>query len=60
MSPPGVLQLRAGGVSLVLDAPAGTGSPLPVVLHWGPDLGENLDGDALAGALVPAAAHSAI
>jgi alpha-galactosidase len=60
VSKPGELQLRAGGVSLVLDARAGAGSPLPVVLHWGPDLGENLDGDALAGALVPAAAHSAI
>ena len=35
-----MLQLRAGGVSLVLDARAGAGSPLPVVLHWGPDLGD--------------------
>jgi alpha-galactosidase len=54
-----VLQLRAGGVSLVLDARAGAGSPLPVVLHWGPDLGGALDGDALAEALVPPAAQSA-
>jgi alpha-galactosidase len=44
----------------VLDARAGPGGPLPVVLHWGPDLGAELDGDALADALVPAAAHSAV
>jgi alpha-galactosidase len=44
----------------VLDARAGAGEPLPVVLHWGPDLGETLDADALAEALVPAAAHSAV
>ena len=55
-----VLHLRAGGVSLVLDTAAGAGAPLPVVLHWGPDLGEAADGDALAEALVPAAAHSAV
>jgi alpha-galactosidase len=55
-----VLHLRAGAVSLVLDARAGAGEPLPVVLHWGPDLGATLDGDALAEALVPAAAHSAV
>ncbi|HEX3211417.1 MAG TPA: alpha-galactosidase, partial [Actinomycetota bacterium] len=60
MSQPGVLHLRAGGVSLVLDARAGAGEPLPLVLHWGPDLGEALDGDGLAEALVPAAAHSAV
>jgi alpha-galactosidase len=53
------VHLRAGGVSLVLDARAGAGEPLPVVLHWGPDLGHALD-DALVEALVPAAAHSAI
>ena len=53
------IHLRAGGVSLVLDARAGVGEPLPLVLHWGPDLGA-LDGDALAEALVPAAAHSAV
>jgi alpha-galactosidase len=53
------IHLRAGGVSLVLDARAGAGEPLPVVLHWGPDLGDALD-DALVEALVPAAAHSAI
>ena len=60
MSPPGVLHLRAGGVSLVLDARGGAGAPLPVVLHWGPDLGDLADGNALAEALVPAAAHSAV
>jgi alpha-galactosidase len=54
-----VLHLRVRGVSLVLDARAGAGSPLPEVLHWGPDLGDALDGDALAGALVPPAAQSA-
>jgi alpha-galactosidase len=54
-----VIQLRAGGVSLVLDARDGPGAPLPVVLHWGPDLG-HVDGDGLAEALVPAAARSAI
>ncbi|TWD82301.1 alpha-galactosidase [Kribbella amoyensis] len=32
-----VLQLRAGGVSLVLDC---SGPALPSVLHWGADLGE--------------------
>jgi alpha-galactosidase len=55
-----VLHLRAGGVSLVLDTDGGVGAPLPVLLHWGPDLGQAADGDALAQALVPAAAHSAI
>jgi alpha-galactosidase len=54
-----VIHLRAGGVSLVLDARGGPGAPLPVVLHWGPDLGD-VDGDGLAEALVPAAARSAI
>jgi alpha-galactosidase len=54
----GVLHLRAGGVSLVLDAQGGPGEPLPVVLHWGPDLGDAIDGDALAEALVPPAAPS--
>jgi alpha-galactosidase len=54
-----MLHLRAGGVSLVLDARAGSGAPLPVVLHWGPDLGA-VDDEALADALVPAAAQSAV
>jgi alpha-galactosidase len=54
-----VIHLRAGGVSLVLDAGGGAGEPLPVVLHWGADLGATLDGDALAEALVPPVAHSA-
>lgn len=34
---PDHLQLRAGGVSLILDC---TGSTLPRVLHWGADLGD--------------------
>jgi len=55
-----VIHLRAGGVSLVLDATGGPRAPLPVVLHWGPDLGAAVDGHALAEALVPAAAHSAV
>jgi alpha-galactosidase len=32
----GCLQLRAGGVGLILDC---TGDRLPRVLYWGPDLG---------------------
>jgi alpha-galactosidase len=55
-----VLHLRAGGVSLVLDARAEAGAPLPVVLHWGADLGPLADDDGLAEALVPSAAHSAV
>jgi alpha-galactosidase len=55
-----VLNLRAGGVSLVLDARGGTGAPLPVVLHWGADLGALPDPDVLAEALVPPAALSAV
>jgi alpha-galactosidase len=58
-APSGVLQLRAGGVSLVLDAGEGPGGPLPAVLYWGADLGGELDGDALALALAPSVAHSA-
>jgi alpha-galactosidase len=54
------VHLRAGGVSLLLDAGAGAGEPLPAVLHWGPDLGPGLDGDALAAALVPAVANAAV
>jgi alpha-galactosidase len=63
VSQPGVLHLRAGGVSVVLDARDGAGGPLPAVLHWGPDLGGDPVGSALSGlaeALVPAAAHSAV
>ena len=58
-SPGSVIHLRGGGVSLVLDARGGAGGPLPVVLHWGADLGAALDGDALAEALAPPAARSA-
>jgi alpha-galactosidase len=53
-----VIHLRAGAVSLVLEG-GGVGKPLPAVLHWGPDLGEALDGEALAEALAPPVAHSA-
>jgi alpha-galactosidase len=56
----GMLHLRAGGVSLVLDTEGGAGEPLPVVLHWGADLGDALDGEALAEALVPPVAQSAV
>jgi alpha-galactosidase len=55
-----VLHLRAGGVSLVLDIQEGPEAPLPILLHWGPDLGDGAGGDALAEALVPAAANSAV
>ncbi|MFL6226423.1 MAG: alpha-galactosidase, partial [Actinomycetes bacterium] len=55
-----VLHLRAGGVSLVLDIQEGPEAPLPILLHWGPDLGDAAGGDALAEALVPAAANSAV
>jgi hypothetical protein len=47
-------------VSLVLDAAGGPGGRLPVVVHWGPDLGPGLDGEILAKALVPAVAHTAV
>lgn len=40
-----LIALRAGGVSLVLDIENGG---LPVVRHWGPDLGELSATDALA------------
>jgi alpha-galactosidase len=53
------IHLGAGGVSLVLDAQDGPGGPLPVVLHWGPDLGRDA-GQGLAEALVPATAHAAV
>ncbi len=60
MSAPGVVHLRGGGVSVVLDARAGVGGPLPGVLYWGADLGGALDGRALARALGPPVAHSAV
>ncbi|BBH63816.1 alpha-galactosidase [Actinoplanes sp. OR16] len=53
-----VLHLRSAGVSLVLDARGA----VPVILHWGPDLGE-LDDAALTGfaeACVPAVAPSSV
>ena len=53
----GFVHLRAGGVSLLLDA---RGPGLPVVLHWGADLGADVDPPALALAAVPAVAHSAL
>jgi alpha-galactosidase len=48
----GLLHLRAGGVSLVLDC---RGPSLPAVLHWGRDLGATTDADlqALAVTAVP-------
>ena len=52
---PAVVALRAAGVGLVLDL---GGDGLPSVLHWGADLGELTEQDALAlreaGAPVPA------
>jgi len=53
----GFVHLRAGGVSLLLDA---RGPGLPSVLHWGPDLGADVDAVALALAAVPAVANNAM
>ena len=53
----GFVHLRAAGVSLVLDV---RGPGLPVVLHWGSDLGPDSDPEALALAAVPAVAVSAM
>jgi alpha-galactosidase len=53
----GFVHLRAGGVSLLLDA---RGPGLPSVLHWGADLGHDVDAAALALACVPAVAASAL
>ncbi|MGI8645890.1 MAG: alpha-galactosidase, partial [Nocardioides sp.] len=50
---PGLLHLRASGVSVLVDA-AGPG--VPAVLHWGADLGDRLPD---ASAFVPARPHSA-
>lgn len=53
-----MLHLRAAGVSLVLDARGG----VPVIISWGPDLGD-LDATALAalaGASVPATPPSSV
>jgi alpha-galactosidase len=49
--------LRAGGVSVVLDA---RGSTLPRIIHWGADLGELTDEQltALADAAIPAVVSS--
>ena len=41
----GFVHLRAGGVSLLLDA---RGPGLPTVLHWGADLGADVDAAAVA------------
>ena len=51
------VHLRGGGVSLLLDA---RGPGLPVVLHWGADLGADVDPASVALASVPAVAHSAL
>src|SRR6266516_3484395 len=53
----GIVHLRAGGCSLVLDA---RGPGLPVVLHWGADLGEVAPAwwDGVAAAAVPAVARA--
>jgi alpha-galactosidase len=59
-----VVQLRGGGVSLVLGPPApvrerGGGAGLPAVLHWGADLGAAVDPAALVAATTAAVPHSA-
>ena len=53
----GFVHLRAAGVSVLLDA---RGPGLPSLLHWGPDLGGDLDPAALALAAVPAVPNSAL
>ncbi|NNU28876.1 alpha-galactosidase [Isoptericola sediminis] len=58
-STPGVHHLRAAGSSLVLDA---RGTRVPVVVHWGTDLGALDDAalEAFADAQVPAVTASAV
>jgi alpha-galactosidase len=51
--PGGVVHLRSGGVSLLVDA---SGPGVPAVLHWGQDLGDRVPNPA---SLVPARPHSA-
>lgn len=52
------VHLRAAGVSLLLGA-GSAGDALPVVLHWGADLGNDVDVAALSSALTPPTARSA-
>ena len=49
-----VVHLRAAGVSVVLDV---SGGGVPALLHWGPDLGDDLPGPE---AWTPAVANSAV
>jgi alpha-galactosidase len=58
-SPTGLHHLRAAGISLVLDA---RGTAVPVIVHWGSDLGALSGADlaALADAVVPAIPPSSI
>ena len=54
-----VVHLRGGGVSLVLGTPPDDGRRLPVVLHWGADLGGSADPAALLAATTAAVPYSA-
>jgi alpha-galactosidase len=45
-----LIHLRGGGVSVVVDA---RGDGLPRVLHWGADLGDNIDLAALVATMTP-------
>ncbi len=55
------LHLRGGGVSLLvhLDARRPDGSVMPAVLHWGTDLGADVDAPSLAAALEAPITHAA-
>lgn len=51
---PANIELKSDGVQLVIDLSSGT----PVVLHWGSDLGPNLDGSQLNVAMQEGVPHA--
>jgi alpha-galactosidase len=53
----GLLHGRAGGVSVLLD---GRGPALPVIVHWGADLGTDVDVTEVLRAVEPAISQSAL
>ncbi len=55
------VHLRGGGVSLLLDLQATRpdGSRMPTVLHWGADLGPDVDAAGVAAACEPPVTHAA-